>query len=288
MKLSVYIIFLTFLSIYSDLNGQVIEVLINNDGELTITPNSEFIAKKNIAQVNYEYSTKKPNQLIKSHPDFKIEKYDKNGNLLELSGEKHLGSTILVSHLLYQYQYGMLISSLEKDHIGYLKTFYTYSGDTTFKRMYRAEHYGPQTIKPLLDSTFINSSFFIKSRHQIKYFNKNGLHIKTNRLAYDSLKLLKSNKSIYTLSKQFIEKSLEYNHAGLVSSVTVESSAGIKTFKYLYDHTDTLERIEEWKSGRNIRVIELIYSANGWLDALIHQDPGNNHIKITKLKYTIS
>ncbi|MFK7757003.1 MAG: hypothetical protein AB8B53_08750 [Flavobacteriales bacterium] len=278
------IILLTHLTVLAC--SQVVHVEINNDGQVEITPSQEFLKEKKVTRVSYEYSTKKPNQIIKSNSDSKTETYNSSGKLLELKQRNHIAGTTVKSHIKNDYVNGKLSCKLEKDHIGYIRTYFSYSGDTIFEHSYRAAHYDPQENTTIpLDSTFINSSYSVTRSNVTRYFNKNGLHIKTTYTERDSLNLLASERLTYTLSAQKILRTYSYNAEGLCSGLSLTHESGTKTFKYFYDHMNVLERMEEWEERKNVIALELVYNANGWLDAIIRQNPENNHIKITKLSY---
>lgn len=281
------LLFTLILSAAHSLNSisQIVKFEMNWDGEVSILIEDDFIMQKKIAEINCAYSTKKPNQIIRNSPEKSSKLFDRNGRLLEKQANYVIGNASVYEHELFTYENGELKRKLEKDELGFTCTYYETDSSRTLLSTYRSEHYSPNHKKAVPDSTLINSRTFLKESDFIKVLNKNGVHIKTESNSKDSTGLLRTQKVYHELTNHYFLKRFHYNEDGYLSECILENTPTPKKAHLFYNSDDLLERVEIWNQEEKTEVLELVYNSSGWLDAVIFQNPKNNHIKITKYKY---
>ncbi len=266
---------------------QIAHVSVNWDGELEIRLEPEFLKEKKVAQITFEYSSKKPNQIIRPSSDEKIEKFDFQGRLIEQKSIKHIGSAKIEKHQIYDYKLDILHQLIERDETGYFCSYFEHINDTLVSKVYRAIHYDPISSSSKLDSTLINIKYRLTSKLFERVYNKNRVHVQSKKTTFSDLGLLESENIKYELSGYQLQKRYNYNEEGLNSEIELESNHLSKKFHLFYDRNDILQKVEVWKENRKTQINELVYNEAGWLDALIIQNPETNHIKITKYRYNI-
>ncbi len=136
---------------------QVIIPTISWDGVLEYSFQQDFITQKKIKRIDAELSSKNPSQKIQPSTDKKYFQFDSIGFQTEYYNRKKLVNLELTTHNLSQYKEGRIVTSTQKDEVGYFKKYYTYYTDTTYIHTYRSENYPNETTSKTLDSTLINT-----------------------------------------------------------------------------------------------------------------------------------
>ena len=266
---------------------QVIIPTISWDGVLEYSFQQDFIVQKKIKRIDAELSSKNPSQKIQPSTDKKYFQFDSIGFQTEYYNRKKLVNLELTTHNLSQYKEGRIVTSTQKDEVGYFKKYYTYYTDTTYIHTYRSENYPNETTSKTLDSTLINTVILMYSDDKKRVFNKNGIHTKSEYAENNALDLIVNETLEYKLSKKKAVKSYTYNESGLASEVWIKVNGTEKQFNYFYDKHDVISKIETWQNESCIKRLEFIYNSKGWIDSTILQNTENNHIKITKFTYTL-
>ncbi len=285
MKLLISIVLFLFYSV--DSNSQVIDPSISWDGLLEYQFHPEFISQKNIKRIDCEYSSKKPNERIKSSLERKFYEFDSLGLLTEYYSQKKIGTLDLIKHDIYNYnELGSIISKTQKDEVGYFRKHYEYLGDSIEITTFRSESFNPTKEQQAFDSTLINSELKVQSDSNKFTYNRNLIHTRTEKETRKENGLKDKSDLHYLLSNQLIQKEYFHNKEGFISEIIYKSSSNVKSFKYYYDENDVLKKIETWKSDECLKRLEFIYNANGWVESSLLQNAKSNLIIITKYTYT--
>ena len=284
MRVSLIVLFSMILPTL--ISAQVIESYISVDGEVNFEFDKNFIQSKSISEIRSTYSSKKPNKVIT--PDLSknsLLRFNKNGNIEEHKNTFEIAGNKIKKHEISDYKNNRIQEKLELDHLGYFKTYYTYSEDTVFYNSYRSSEYSPEN-SIINDSILVNSGFQTRFKNTTYFYNKNGVNTKSTTTELDSIGLLKSELTRFVFSPNIIEKTYTYNEEGLVNQVKLKTIGSLKTFKYFYNRTSNLERVEYHNHDKLVTEYEIVYNSSGWVDAIIKHDLASQFITIERMTYS--
>lgn len=267
-------------------HGQGLNYAIDSDGEISFSFSEDFIKEKKIKQIDFSFSKKRPNDVIKpQHENSKKMCFLESGQLCEYKSNTYISSAKINTHIRYFYENELLAQKLELDHTGYFSEFYTYHGDTCHVNAYRSSDYTSST-RSARDSTFIVSRSLVEEENIEKYLNSKSIETHRKSFTYDSLGLLQREFTQHTFSPLLIDKLYDYDQNGNVSEIELATIKNSKKFNFIYDNLSSLQTIEYYLNDKLVTKYEIVYNSDGWVSAFLEHDVDSHVIRIEELEYT--
>ena len=272
------------------------QILLNKEGEaFTDAPffNQEIVRANHIKSIEGNYSTKKPNDIVRESSDWFRYKFNESGHLIETLDIRTIHRK--KDSILHQFTYndaGCILTHRKSENGGYTMVKYTYDSlnqlesESTYRELYSYK------LNQVIESNLLNIEYFqyIRSEHEVEQIRFNNYRLPYLDVVsrYNEDQYLLDKITHFRVSSEEHKTTFTYNERGLLASKAEYMNGkelSEEEWKYAYDSYGNLMEVHFYRNGEFQKDFQIIYdSKTQMLGATIQRDVATDLLLILRFK----
>lgn len=258
--------------------------------------NQEFIWQNKVRTIATSTAIKRPSRPIEARPDVVVYRFNEVGLLIQLDRVRSVLQFVDSTSILFRHNgLGDVEQRSERGTRGISTKEFKYDASGRIIRVDygSAENIASDAGKLEPGKTIaVNSETFVwneaaEGTAYRKEFNNYGLHYATTSVTSGTGGYLQKEETELILSGRITTNLYTYNERGWVSSVeSTDNQATQKSSRlFEYDELGNLLKVKYLKNEEVVREVEILYTDNLLIEALLDMDMSTNDIVIQKFTY---